>query len=51
MLDYSIENDEIVLLENHGVTWLTRGEELDSFVLTNKKIYCQYEKKQGLLNK
>lgn len=51
MLDYSIENDEIVLLENHGVTWLTRGEELDSFVLTNKKIYCQYEKNQGLFKR
>ena len=51
VLDYSIENDEIVLLENHGVTWLTRGEELDSFVLTNKKIYCQYEKNQGLFKR
>ena len=51
VLDYSIENDESVLLENHGVTWLTRGEELDSFVLTNKKIYCQYEKNQGLFKR
>ena len=45
MFDYNLDYDEGVILESEDVSWSSRDDlEIDNFVLTNKKIYCAYEK-------
>ena len=52
MFDYNFDYDEGVLLESEDVSWASRDYlELDKFVLTNKKLYCAYEKSNGLFKK
>lgn len=52
MFDYNLDYDEGVILESEDVSWSSRDDlEIDNFVLTNKKIYCAYEKSNGLFKK
>lgn len=52
MFDYNLDYDEGVILESEDVSWPSRDDlEIDNFVLTNKKIYCAYEKSNGLFKK
>lgn len=47
-LDY----DEGIILENEDVYWASRDDlELTNFTLTNKKLYCTYEKDNGFFKK
>lgn len=52
MFDHNLDYDEGIILENDSVWWESRDElELDSFVLTNKRICCEYERGNGLFKK
>ena len=52
MFDNNLDYDEGIILENDSVWWESRDElELDNFVLTNKRIYCEYKKGNGLFKK
>lgn len=47
-LDY----DEGIILENEDVYWASRDDlELTNFTLTNKNLYCTYEKDNGFFKK
>lgn len=55
MTNLSLDRDEAIVLECEYVYWLNRDsdgdgeyEEIDTFVLTNKRLYCSYEKDNGL---
>ena len=44
--------DEGIILESEDVSWVSRnGLDLTHFVLTNRNIYCIYEKSNGLFKK
>lgn len=52
MTSITFEHDENVILESEDVSWISRdGENIDRFVLTNKRLYCEYKKSNGLFKK
>ena len=52
MFNYSLDYDEGILLESENVLWASRGDlDINNFALSNKKIYCAYEKSNGLFKK
>ncbi|MCI8530822.1 MAG: zinc-ribbon domain-containing protein [Lachnospiraceae bacterium] len=52
MTSITFEHDENVILESEDVSWISRdGENIDRFVLTNKRLYCAYKKSNGLFKK
>lgn len=46
-----LEYDEGILLENENVSWSREDIDLANLILTNKHIYCEYEKSNGLFKK
>lgn len=52
MYKFNLDYDEGILLDSENASWESREDiELTNLVLTNKKIYCVYEKSNGLLKK
>ncbi len=52
MYKFDLDYDEGVLLESEDAYWESREDiELTNLVLTNKNIYCVYEKSNGLFKK
>ncbi len=52
MFDYNLDYDEGIILESEDVCWASRDDlEIDNFVLTNKNLYCSYEKSNGIFKK
>lgn len=52
MFEYNLDYDEGVILENEDVIWASRSNlNLDTFALTNKKLYCIYRKSNGIFKK
>lgn len=52
MFNYNLDYDDEVILESEDVSWSSHDDlEIDNFVLTNQKIYCAYEKSNGLFKK
>lgn len=52
MNNLQLEYDEGIILESEDVLWASRnGLDLTHFVLTNRNIYCIYEKGNGLFKK
>lgn len=52
MIHLQLDYDEGILLESEGASWESREDiELTNLVLTNKNIYCTYEKNNGLFKK
>lgn len=52
MYNFNLDYDEGVLIESENASWESREDiELTNLVLTNKKIYCIYEKRNGLFKK
>lgn len=52
MTNLQLDFDEGILLESESASWDSREDiELTDLVLTNKNIYCAYEKSNGLFKK
>lgn len=52
MFNYNLDYDEWVIIESEDVSWTSRNDlDLTNFVLTNKNLYCIYEKSNGLFKK
>jgi len=52
MIDLKLGNDEGILLESECATWIAnKSIDLSAFILTNKNIYCVYQKSNGLFAK
>ncbi|MDO5400904.1 MAG: hypothetical protein Q4F17_07985 [Eubacteriales bacterium] len=52
MVHLDLDVDEAIVLENSDVIWVSREyTSLDNLVLTNKRIYCLYQKSNGLFRK
>lgn len=52
MFNYNLDYDEGVIIESEDVSWSSRNDlDLTNFVLTNKNLYCIYEKSNGLFKK
>lgn len=52
MVDLHLDNDEGIMLESECATWNAGNEiGLSALVLTNKNIYCVYQKSNGLFAK
>ena len=52
MIDLQLGNDEGILLESECATWITnKSVDLSALVLTNKNIFCVYQKSNGLFAK
>lgn len=52
MASLNLDFDEGILLSGEDVIWVSRDfEYLDDFLLTNKRLYCTYEKSNGLFKK
>lgn len=52
MYNYNFDHDEGIIIESGNVFWTSRNYlNLTNFILTNKKIYCIYEKSNGLFKK
>lgn len=52
MINLHLDLDERILLSEEEATWVSRDfEYLDELLLTNKKLYCTFEKKQWLIQK
>lgn len=52
MVNLNLDDNEGIILQSEDVTWVTRNDlDLENFVLTNKKLYCTYEKSNGVFKK
>lgn len=52
MVDLNLDIDEAIVLENSDVIWASREYiSIDNLVLTNKRLYCLYQKSNGLFKK
>lgn len=52
MYKFNLDYDEGILLDSENASWESREDiELTNLVLTNKNIYCVYEKNNGLFKK
>lgn len=52
MINLHLDLDERILLSEEEATWVSRDfEYLDELLLTNKKLYCTFEKSNGLFKK